>query len=325
MANTTETKRKPKKQMTQKQRSQVKKTVIAFCIALILLIFCFFSLVFHLMPQDTQTKVEEKVHTVQEKVEEQLLHKNDQDTEEEPEEAESPTVSADPTLPMNDRAQECFGDYYGFKTYESDTETAVLAIDISSHQGEIDWSVVAGHSVDFVIHRLGYRGYGTGEILLDEKWDQNAAAISETDMGLGCYFFSQAVTPEEAVEEAQFVLEHIQDYNVTRPIYFDWEVVESADARTANISATEVTECALAFCQTIEAAGYQAGIYFNTSLVQNLLNLSPLMDYEFWLAEYNDAPSFPFQIDMWQYTDQGSLEGIPEKVDLNLYFIPKED
>lgn len=327
MAKTTETKKKPKqkKQMTDKQRSQVKKTVVAFCIALILLVFCFFSLIFHLMPQDLQENVENRVHTAQEKVEEGLFHKTPDNGEEEAEADDSPTDSQEPTLPMSTRTQECFGDYYGFKTYESDTETAVLAIDISSHQGEIDWPTVDGHSIDFVIHRIGYRGYTEGEIMMDEKWDQNAAAINETDMGLGAYFFSQAVTPQEAIEEARFVLEHIQGYDIDEPIYFDWEVVEDPNARTANISASEVTECALAFCKTIEDAGYQAGIYFNTSLVQNLLNLSSLMEYDFWLAEYNDYPSFPFEIDMWQYSDQGTLDGIPEKVDLNLYFIPNED
>lgn len=325
MAKTTETKKKTKKQMTAKQRSQVKKTVIAFCIALILLVFCFFSLIFNLMPQDIQENVENRVHNAQDKVEGGLFNRKDDGEETNTPEDTSPQVSQDPTLPMNERAKECFGDYYGFKTYESDTETAVLAIDISSHQGDIDWTTVDGHSIDFIIHRIGYRGYTEGEIMLDTKWHENAAAINGTDMGLGAYFFSQAVTPQEAIEEARFVLENIQGYNINEPIYFDWEVVEDPYARTANISASEMTECALAFCQTIEEAGYDAGIYFNTSLVQQLLNLSDLMEYDFWLAEYNSYPSFPFAVDMWQYSDQGKLDGIPEKVDLNLYFIPKED
>lgn len=325
MAKTTETKKKtkPKKQMNSKQRSQVKKTVIAFCIALILLVFCFFSLIFNLMPQDIQTDVEDRVHNAQEKVEGGLFHKNDRNDKDEPQEEASPQTPQEPTLAMNERAEECFGDYYGFKTYESETETAVLAIDISSHQGNIDWSTVDGHTIDFVIHRLGYRGYTEGEITLDTKWHENAAAINSTDMGLGCYFFSQAVTPQEAIEEARFVLENIQGYDITRPIYFDWEVVEDPYARTTNISASEMTACALAFCQTIEEAGYEAGIYFNTALVQQLLNLSDLMEYDFWLAEYSSYPSFPFRVDMWQYSDQGKLDGIPEKVDLNLFFIPK--
>lgn len=326
MAKTTTTKKtKKKKQMTAKQQSQVKKTVIAFCIALILLVFCFFSLIFNLMPQDVQSDVEDRVHNAQEKVEDGLFHRKDHKDDDETTETDEPAVSQDPTLPMNERAKECFGDYYGFKTYESESETAVLAIDISSHQGEIDWTTVDSHSIDFVIHRVGYRGYTEGEIMADTKWHENAAAISNTDMGLGCYFFSQAVTPQEAIEEARFVLENIQGYNIDRPIYFDWEVVEDPYARTAYISASELTECALAFCKTIEEAGYEAGIYFNTALVQDLLNLSPLMEYEFWLAEYNSYPSFPFAVDMWQYSDQGTLDGIPEKVDLNLYFIPKED
>lgn len=331
MAQTTDNtkqkkKKKVKRRMNEKQRKQVKRTVIAFCIVLVLMIIAFFALIFHLMPQDVQTQMEDRVHTAQEKVEQQIFHRNDDDAEdkEDAEQETAPAVSAAPSLPLSTRAVECFGEYYGFKTYESETEIGSLGIDISSHQGEIDWSVLGESSIDFVIHRLGYRGYGSGEILMDEKWDYNAGCISATDIGLGAYFFSQAVTPEEAVEEAEFVLQHIQGYQIDHPIYFDWEVVEDPTARTANITAAEVTECALAFCQTIEEAGYEAGIYFNPTLVSSLLNLSSLAEYDFWLAEYNDTPSFPYEIDMWQYTDQGTLDGIPEKVDLNLYFIPNE-
>ena len=112
----------------------------------------------------------------------------------------------------------------------------------------------------------------------------------------------------------------VSGYDLRYPIYFDWEPIEDPDARTATISATELTQCAQAFCSTIEEAGYEAGVYFNLSLAMNLYHLYELKDYDFWLAEYQDVPSYPFAIDMWQYTNEGTVPGISTDVDLNLSF-----
>lgn len=179
---------------------------------------------------------------------------------------------------------------------------------------------MAESDIDYVILRAGYRGYGNGSVHPDEYFEYNIAAATATDLGVGIYFFSQALTPEEAADEAQIVLDMIQSYDIDYPIFFDWEPIAEDGARTATISATELTACAKSFCQVIEDAGYRAGIYFNLSMASNYYHLYELKDYAFWLAEYGDTPSFPFAFDMWQYTSDGTVPGIATNVDINLSF-----
>lgn len=225
-------------------------------------------------------------------------------------------------LPPSQLLQECFGEENGYKTYVSGDLTAELGVDVSSHQGYIDWQAVADSGVDFAIIRAGFRGYGDGSTNVDESFQYNLDGALAAGLDVGVYFFSQALTEEEAVAEAAQVISLVNGYDLSYPIYFDWEPIDGDDARTATISGTEVTSCALAFCRTIESAGYQAGIYFNLSNAITLFHLYDLKDYDFWLAEYQDTPSYPFAIQMWQYTNSGTVPGISEQVDLNLSFRP---
>ncbi len=230
------------------------------------------------------------------------------------------SVSAAPTLPPNGLSAQCFGTSNGYKTYVSDTVTAKLGVDISSHQESVDWEALAASPVDFVILRAGYRGYGDGSVNIDSYFAENIAAARNAGLGVGIYFFSQALTPDEAEEEARAVLSQLADYQIDYPIYYDWEPISDENARTATISATEITSCAQRFCQTIEAAGYRAGVYFNLDIALSYYHLTDLMDYEFWLAEYQDTPSYPFAFGMWQYTNEGSVPGVTGNVDMNLCF-----
>lgn len=229
-----------------------------------------------------------------------------------------------PTLPPSTRSAECFGFENGYKSYVTDSGSAELGLDISSHQGWIDWNAVAQTEVDYVILRAGYRGYGSGDIHQDEYLEYNLASASATDLGVGIYFFSQAITEAEAIEEANMILSLIEGYEIDYPIFFDWEPIDDPAARTATISMTELTACAKAFCQTIEDAGYEAGVYFNLAMASGFYHLYELKDYEFWLAEYQETPSFPFEIDMWQYSCEGTVNGIATTVDLNLSFTSYE-
>ena len=179
---------------------------------------------------------------------------------------------------------------------------------------------MAESEVDYVILRVGYRGYGSGSIHQDEYFEYNVSSATSTDLCVGVYFFSQAISEEEAAAEAYTVLSLIEDYDIDYPIYFDWEPVSEDTARTSTISATELTACAKKFCQVIEEAGYEAGIYFNPSIASHYYHLYDLMDYEFWLAEYEDIPTYPYAFDMWQYTSSGTVPGISTNVDLNLSF-----
>ena len=235
--------------------------------------------------------------------------------------APEPTVTETvPVLPPSQLDAACFGTENGHKTYQSKTLTAALGVDISSHQGYIDWEQVAGSDVQFAIIRAGFRGYMDGSRNDDEALLYNLSAAAEQGLDVGLYYFSQAVTPEEAREEARDLLALLDGAPLQYPIYFDWEPVADETARTSSISSTELTDCALAFCQSVEQAGYKAGIYFNLSLATHYYQLYRLRDYSFWLAEYQDTPSFPFQVDLWQYSSEGAVPGIDTQVDMNLSF-----
>lgn len=206
--------------------------------------------------------------------------------------------------------------------YESDTVTSQFGIDVSAHQQQIDWQQVAQSGVQFVILRVGYRGYTEGQIQEDAYFEQNLAGAIEAGLDVGVYFFSQAIDEQEAREEAQFVLGRIQDYQLAFPVFFDWETVE-ADARSDTMDMISLTTVADTFCTVIENAGYKAGVYFNQRMGYEDLNLTSLQSYSFWLAEYNETPSFAYDFSLWQYSCEGSIPGIETAVDLNLAFFPK--
>ena len=135
--------------------------------------------------------------------------------------------------------------------------------------------------------------------------------------------FSQAVSGEEAVQEAEFVIERLKGYKVTLPVIFDWEKIEGGGARTDNLDPAVLTECALAFCQTIENAGYEPGVYFNRYLGYYGFDLSRLTDYTFWVAVPGEFPDFYYASDMWQYTFEATVPGMNTPADMNLMFIPR--
>ena len=233
----------------------------------------------------------------------------------------SATPTPPPTLPPSRLAAECFGKSDGYITYESETQTAKQGIDISAFQGGIDWETVADSGVDYAIIRAGYRSYGYGDIEEDDLFAANLEQASAAGLDVGVYFFSQAIDEEEARLEAEAVLGWLDGFPLTYPVYFDWEPISDAEARTDTISASELTRCAKTFCQTIEAGGYEAGIYFNLAMAAHHYHLYELREYSFWLAEYQDIPSFPYAFDLWQYTNEGEVPGIYTSVDLGLSFV----
>ena len=196
----------------------------------------------------------------------------------------------------------------------------IPGIDVSYYQGDIDWDKVKASGIEFTMIRLGYRGYGEeGKLVEDTLFTQNIQGALEAGLKVGVYFFSQAITVEEAKEEADFVLERIADYELAMPVVYDWEYI-SAEARTAKMDRRTLTDCYLAFCGKIEEAGYTPMAYFNTYQSRSLMNLTELEDYPFWLALYSDRMTFPYRIEMWQYTDSGRVPGVQGNVDINLYF-----
>ena len=225
---------------------------------------------------------------------------------------------ADKSIPVNPYSQ---GDYNKNGDYIQCTASEVsrTGVDVSSHQQEIDWQQVADAGVEFAIVRVGYRGFTDGDIFPDTMAEENISGALDAGLDVGVYFFSQATSVQEAKEEAWFVLDAIDGCSITYPVLFDWESI-TTEARTDEVTGPEMTEFAQAFCAEIENAGYKAGIYFNQSDGYNNYDLRALRSYEMWLAEYADAQSFAYEVQLWQYTNQGSVPGIENAVDLNLCY-----
>ncbi len=209
--------------------------------------------------------------------------------------------------------------------YTSGTTTlSKTGVDISYSQGaEIDWQAVAADGIDFAILRLGYRGYTEGGLFLDKYFTENFQGALDAGLEVGVYFFSQALTPQEAEEEAQFVLDQLERYDTrdlfTYPIVYDFEYYHpDKNARTNQLDGQTLTQCAAAFCSVIAQAGYTPAVYFNQDLGYLSYDLSQLCQYPFWLADYDTAPDFYYRFDLWQYSHTGTVAGIPGNVDLNL-------
>ena len=235
---------------------------------------------------------------------------------------EVPVAPADlePTVAENSYDPAGFYEEGGFKRYKSADTIASVGVDVSSHQQDIDWELVAANGVEFAMIRVGYRGYTEGEIQPDDYFTQNIEGALAAGLDVGVYFFSQALDEKEAIDEANFVLESIKDYPLSYPVIFDWEDIQ-ADARTDGMDSIQLTKNALAFCGVIEKAGYRAGVYFNQRFGYEEFDLESLQDYVFWLAEYNETPSFSYHFQLWQYCNDGRVDGIQTDVDLNLAFL----
>ena len=195
-------------------------------------------------------------------------------------------------------------------------------IDVSRHQGGIDWSLVAQDGVEFAFLRVGYRGYGTGKLLEDDRFEENIQAALAAGIKVGVYFYSQAVNETEVLEEAQFVLEKIAPYQIDCPVVFDVEKVSGEDARMNRLSKEERTALTVLFCQTIENAGYKPMIYYNTEMGAMMLQLEALEEYDKWFAAYTDDFYYPYAYRIWQYSQTGKVQGIQGNVDLNISFQP---
>lgn len=219
-------------------------------------------------------------------------------------------------MPLNPYDRAGFSlDEKGRVTYEG----ARTGVDVSTYQKEIDWQAVAGDGIDFAILRLGYRGYTEGGLFLDQTFETNLRGALDAGLEVGVYFFSQAITPEEAEAEAAYILNAIEGYEVTGPIAFDWEpIAPGNNARTDGLDNDTLTRCAAAFCKKIEGAGYTPAVYFNQSLGYLRYDLRELTEYDLWLAEYDTKPDFYYHFDLWQYTHTGKVAGIEGDVDLDL-------
>lgn len=211
---------------------------------------------------------------------------------------------------------EKLGEENGHLTYPG----AAYGIDISSHQGEVNWQKVKDSGVEFVFLRVGYRGYEQGLLNPDSAFEEYYNGVRSVGLPVGVYFFSQAIDEKEAMDEAFYVLEHIRNKEITLPVVYDLEEIDYDTSRIEEISAEQRTNNALAFCQKIEENGYRAMIYTNLSWSQDYFDLYRIMNYPLWFAHYSSLPGLEYDFEIWQYSDKAEIDGIEWPVDVNLYF-----
>lgn len=205
----------------------------------------------------------------------------------------------------------------GFKAYDDENVETMIGIDVSDHQKEIDWKEVKAAGIDFAIIRVGYRGAVEGILHEDKYFQENMKEAIQNGIPVGVYFFSSAITEEEAVEEADYVNSLINDYKISGPVVFDMEPYHNG-GRIDDLTKEEKTSMALTFCEKIEEHGYHPMVYGNKHWFTNDVDLEQLSHIPIWYAAYQEKPSFSHPFTMWQYSATATLPGIETDVDMNI-------
>ncbi|MCR5053922.1 MAG: glycoside hydrolase family 25 protein [Lachnospiraceae bacterium] len=268
-------------------------------------------------PEKTETPIEEVNNPVEQSV-----------SEEEAEEQETPFIFRDvfgveyetvinPDIPAKPYSDDAFNKNGDIMSYSGGDYS--LGIDVSHHQGYIDFNAVKEAGYDFVIARIGYRGYGEeGSLNADREFDNYYRDAKAAGLQVGAYFFAQAVNEEEAKEEADFVLGILNGRELDLPVVYDPESILDDVARTDNVSGEQFTANTKVFCETIAEAGYEPMIYANMLWEAFELDLSKLEGYPIWYADYEDKPQTPYDFVIWQYTNEGSVPGVEGVCDIDI-------
>ncbi len=229
----------------------------------------------------------------------------------------------DPLVREHDYDLSCFVNDGCFTRYVGDDRYSYrLGVDVSHHDGEIDWKAVKDAGIEFAILRIGYRGYGSeGTLNEDKMFRTYIEGAHEAGLDVGCYIFSQAINTDEAREEAQLCLDILKDYELELPVVYDPESILNANARTDYVSGEQFTENTIVFCEMIKDAGYQPMIYSNMLWEAFQFDLKKLSDYPIWYADYEPLPQTPYNFEYWQYSNTGNVPGISEMVDLDIQLI----
>ena len=212
-------------------------------------------------------------------------------------------------------------DEEGLPVYNGDKYDTRLGIDVSFYQGVIDWEAVAADGIEFAMIRCGYRGSETGEMVVDEQFENNIQGALDAGLDVGVYFFSQSTGAIEAAEEANFVLNLIDGYNITMPVAFDWEPLEGS--RAEDIDRSELTASAVVFCEMVKDAGYTPCVYLYRYTGYYEYMMERLADYELWVGALGTWPDFYYEHLLWQFSMTGRVNGIDADVDLDMQFIPR--
>ncbi len=223
-------------------------------------------------------------------------------------------------IPTNKYDASCFYSVNGVMQYASENCITQNGIDVSEYQKDIDWAKVKASGINFAILRVGYRGSTTGSIVLDKYFLNNIKGATAAGLDVGVYFFSQAITVDEAKEEANYVLSEISGYKLKYPVTFDWEPMGTSTARTNGLDTATLSSCASAFCGIIKDNGFTPMVYFNANTGYLRYDLGKIDSNDIWFAGYTDVPSFYYNFQIWQYSSSGKVDGISGNVDMDLCF-----
>ena len=205
--------------------------------------------------------------------------------------------------------------------YENGQKISHLGIDLSEFQGDVDFAAMKEAGVEFVMLRIGGRYYGDdGVLYTDKNFDTNYDKAKAAGLKVGAYFFSQAISAEDAKQEANYTLEKLNKRALDYPIGFDWENIQEEAARPDSVTGDQLTAIAEAFCDSVTEAGYKAIVYSNTSQMLIMYDFETMKDYDFWLADYREFPTMYYKFDMWQYSKEGKIAGVEGTVDMNISF-----
>lgn len=209
-------------------------------------------------------------------------------------------------------------------SYDDGIYTIRHGIDVSHHQGKIDWEKVKAAGYDFVILRCAYRGYGkSGNLCEDKEFAGYIDGAHAAGMDVGVYIFSQAISEEEAVEEADYVINILKDKQIELPVTYDPETIRDDEARTDNLTGEQATLNTIAFCERIKSAGYEPMIYSNMIWEAEFFDMSRVEQYPKWYADYELSPQTPYDFTFWQYSETGKVDGVRTPVDLDVWFVRK--
>lgn len=219
---------------------------------------------------------------------------------------------------------------YDKKTYthstKFDTFNKVVGIDVSMHNKTVDFNKVKADGIDFVYVRVGYTGYTKKKLSLnyDPYYQENITNALAAGLQVGVYWYSQALNEEEALQEANMLLNVIGSYNITMPVVYDYEfagVGEDGRLDSANLSKAQMTANSLAFLNRVSQMGYTPCLYANYSFLKNRVNVSQISSIaKIWLAHYNTSTDYPGDYEYWQYTSDGRVNGISGRVDMNVWY-----
>ena len=196
-----------------------------------------------------------------------------------------------------------------------------IGIDVSKYNKDIDWQRVRASGIDFAIIRAGYRGSSSGVLVEDPYFRQNLAGAKAAGVRIGVYFFTQAITPDEAREEAEAVASFVNASDLSLPVFLDVESSgNSGGGRADPLDTAARTEIVRAFCESAESLGYRAGVYANKTWMNKKLDMGALSPYVKWLAQYRaGGPTYDGDYSIWQYTSSGAVDGITGRVDMNVW------